>query len=167
VCYALRKVVNSDTSRQTALLDICETHPKAVVFYNFDYELDILRSLDYKEGTKVAEWNGHKHQPIPLDADRWIYLVQYTAGAEGWNCTETDTLIFFSQSYSYKTTKQARGRIDRTNTPFVDLYYFTLTSPAPIDKAIKTALVSKKEFNERKYVDMLDRADGYRQAKEK
>ena len=162
VCYALRKVVNSDTSRQEALLGICAAHPKAVVFYNFDYELEILRTLDYPDGTEIAEWNGHKHQPIPLYSDRWVYLVQYTAGAEGWNCTETDTLIFFSQSYSYKTTKQARGRIDRTNTPFVDLYYFTLTSPAPIDKAIKTALVSKKEFNERKYVERLDKADAYR-----
>ena len=162
VCYALRKVVNSDTSRQTALLDICRAHPKAVVFYNFDYELEILKILDYEPGTVVAQWNGHKHEPIPHDSDRWIYLVQYTAGAEGWNCTETDTLIFFSQSYSYKTTKQAKGRIDRTNTPFVDLYYFTLTSMAPIDKAIKTALVSKKEFNERKYVDHLDKLDNRR-----
>lgn len=162
VCYALRKVVNSDTSRQSAFLDICEAHPKAVVFYNFDYELDILKTLDYVPGTIVAQWNGHKHEPIPKDAERWIYLVQYAAGAEGWNCTETDTLIFYSQSYSYKTTKQARGRIDRTNTPFVDLFYFTLTSTAPIDKAIKNALVSKKEFNERKYVELLDKADNRR-----
>ena len=165
VCYALRKVVNSDESRQAALVDICRAHPKAVVFYNFDYELDILRSLEYEEGTEVGEWNGHKHEAIP-HSNRWVYLVQYTAGAEGWNCTETDTLIFFSQSYSYKTTKQARGRIDRTNTPFVDLYYFTLTSAAPIDKAIKVALVSKKEFNEREYVNMLNRSDKNRLIKE-
>ena len=158
VCYALRKVVNSDLSRQDAMLDICAVHPKAVVFYSFDYELDILKTLDYPEGTVVAQWNGHKHEPVPRYSDRWVYLVQYTAGAEGWNCTETDTLIFFSRNYSYKTTKQAKGRIDRTNTPFVDLYYFTLTSAAPIDKAIATALKSKKEFNERRYVDLMDKA---------
>lgn len=165
VCYALRRIVNSDESRQKALVDICRSHPRAVVFYNFDYELEILRVLEYEEGTEVAEWNGHRHQPIP-NSDRWVYLVQYTAGAEGWNCTQTDTLIFFSQSYSYKTTKQAKGRIDRTNTPYVDLYYFTLTSAAPIDKAIKVALVSKKEFNEREYINMLNKADNLRLTRE-
>lgn len=157
VCYALRRVINSDISRQDAFLKLCKAHPKAVVFYNFDYERDILLSLDYVAGTTVAQWNGHKHEPLPT-ADRWVYLVQYAAGAEGWNCTETDTLIFFSQNYSYKTTKQAKGRIDRTNTPFTDLFYYTLISKAPIEKAIKNTLKSKKEFNERKYVNMLDRA---------
>lgn len=151
LCLCLRRVVNSDPSRAAALLELAEERPKMIVFYNFDYELKALRACRYPEGTVVAEWNGHRHEPIPVESDRWIYLVQYTAGAEGWNCIETDTMVFFSQNYSYKTMKQAMGRIDRMNTPYVNLYYYHLKSSASIDIAIARALKNKKEFNERRF----------------
>ena len=151
LCYVLRKIVNSDDSRQTALLEIFEKHPKMIVFYNFDYELDILKGLYYGPNTKIAEWNGHQHQPVP-DGDAWVYLVNYGAGAEGWNCIKTDTIVFYSQSYSYKTVSQAAGRIDRLNTPFRDLYYYHLKSRSGIDMAISKALSEKKQFNETRWV---------------
>lgn len=146
-CYALRKVVNTDESRQVKLLEIFEKCPRIIVFYNFDYELDILKSLNYGEDIAIAEWNGHKHQPIP-ESKNWIYLVQYNAGAEGWNCIKTDTIVFFSQNYSYKIMEQAAGRIDRLNTPFRDLYYYHLKSRSKIDIAISRVLKNKKKFNE-------------------
>lgn len=151
LCYILRRIVNEDESRQVALCEIFEKHPKMIVFYNFDYELGILKELFYGENVKVAEWNGHKHQPVP-NSKSWVYLVQYTAGAEGWNCVKTDTIVFYSQNYSYKTTQQASGRIDRLNTPFRDLYYYHLKSRSGIDLAISKALDQKKQFNERKWV---------------
>ena len=150
LCYLLRKVVNSDESRQLAFLRIVEEHPKVIVFYNFDYELDILKSLGYMPGTVVAEWNGWRHQPVP-ESERWVYLVQYMSGAEAWNCTQTDTMIFYSPNYSYKATEQAAGRIDRRNTPFHDLYYYSFKSHAPIDMAISRALKRKKNFNESRF----------------
>lgn len=150
LCYVLRRIVNSDQSRQVALMEIIEKHPRAIIFYNFDYELEILKELYYGEDVEVAEWNGHAHQPVP-DTDKWIYLVQYTAGCEGWNCIKTDTIIFYSQNYSYKVLAQACGRIDRLNTPFKDLYYYHLKSRSGIDLAISKALSQKKKFNERKF----------------
>ena len=150
LCYAWRKVVNSADSRQLAVLEILEDHPKAIIFYNFDYELEILRGIGYEEGTEIAEWNGHKHDALP-SGDKWVYLVQYTAGCEGWNCITTDTIIFFSQNYSYKVQHQAEGRIDRLNTPYRDLYYYHLRSRSAIDLAIHRALVDKKTFNESAY----------------
>ena len=155
LCYVWRKIVNTDESRQVALLEIFEKHPKMIVFYNYDYELDILREIYYGDDVEVAEWNGHKHQPIP-EGDKWVYLVQYNAGAEGWNCIKTDTLVFYSQTYSYKMLEQARGRIDRMNTPFLDLYYYHIKSRAPIDIAISRALKDKKKFNETRYVRRFD-----------
>ena len=149
-CYLLRKLVNTDPSRADAMLDICKTHPRAIVFYNFDYELDILMNLAYDKDVEVAQWNGHKHQPIP-DGKKWVYLVQYNAGAEGWNCIKTDTIIFYSQNYSYKVMEQASGRIDRLNTPYTDLHFYHLKSRAGIDLAIGRALMEKKKFNERKF----------------
>lgn len=151
LCYLLRKVTNSDDSRQTALLEIVEKHPRCIIFYNFDYELDILKSLYYGEDVEIAEWNGHKHQEIP-EGEKWVYLVQYTAGCEGWNCIKTDTIIFFSQNYSYKVLKQAEGRIDRLNTPYTDLYYYHLRSRSSIDIGITRALREKKNFNEGRFV---------------
>ena len=146
-CYLLRKIVNSDVSRQIAVLEILEKHPRAIIFYNFDYELDILKGIYYGNDTQIAEWNGHVHEPIPK-CDQWVYLVQYTAGAEGWNCIDTDTIIFYSLNYSYKIMTQAAGRIDRLNTPYKDLYYYHIRSRSGIDLAITRALNSKKKFNE-------------------
>lgn len=152
LCQCLRKVVNNDISRANAVLTILEYHPKAIIFYNYDYELECLRSLGYGPDTVVAEWNGHKHDAVP-ENEEWVYLVQYTAGAEGWNCVSTDTIIFYSQNYSYRAMVQAAGRIDRLNSPYEKLYYFHLKSNAPIDKAISRALAMKKDFNDRDFVD--------------
>lgn len=150
LCYALRRVVNEDQSRQLALLEICEKHPRVIIFYNFNYELDILKKLYYGD-CAMAEWNGHQHDPIPK-TDRWVYFVQYTAGAEGWNCIATDTIVFYSQNYSYKIVKQSEGRIDRMNTPYKDLYYYHLKSRSGIDIAISKALREKRNFNEKEFV---------------
>ena len=151
LCYVWRKIVNSDETRQTAVLELFEKHPKVIIFYNFDYELDILKKLYYGENVAVTEWNGHKHQPVPI-SDSWVYLVQYNAGAEGWNCVSTDTIIFYSQNYSYKVMAQSAGRIDRLNTPFTDLYYYHIKSKAPIDLGINRALTEKRQFNETSFV---------------
>lgn len=151
LCYILRKIVNSDESRMVALFEILEKTPRAIIFYSFDYELNILKSLDYGPKVKIAEWNGHAHQPIP-DSEKWVYLVQYNAGAEGWNCIKTDTIIFYSQNYSYKIMAQAAGRIDRLNTPYIDLYYYHFKSTSSIDLAINRALHHKKNFNESMFV---------------
>ena len=152
LCYILRRIVNSDESRQMAVLELFERHPRMIIFYNFDYELDILKGLYYGDEVEIGEWNGHKHQPIP-DGKKWVYLVQYNAGAEGWNCIKTDTIVFYSQNYSYKMLEQARGRIDRLNTPFTDLYYYHLKTRSGIDLAISKALAEKRNFNERKFVE--------------
>ena len=151
LCYIWRKIVNTDESRQVALLELFEKHPKMIVFYNFDYELDILKGLYYGDNVKVAEWNGHRHEPVP-DGEKWVYLVQYTAGAEGWNCITTDTMVFYSQNYSYKIMCQSAGRIDRLNTPFKDLYYYHLKSRSGIDLAISNALKGKRQFQESRFV---------------
>ena len=154
LCYVLRRIVNEDESRVVALLEILEKTPRAIIFYNFDYERDMLLHVlsdDEYVGYEVAEWTGHAHQPLP-DSDRWVYLVQYAAGSEGWNCIKTDTIIFFSQNYSYKVMEQACGRIDRLNTKYVDLYYYHLKSRSGIDLAISKALNKKKKFNENRWV---------------
>lgn len=151
LCYILRRIVNEDESRQTALMELAEKHPRMIIFYNFDYELDILKGLYYGENVCIAEWNGHAHNPVP-ETERWVYLVQYTAGCEGWNCIKTDTIVFYSQNYSYKVMAQASGRIDRLNTPYQDLYYYHFKSRSGIDLAISKALGQKKKFNETRWV---------------
>lgn len=161
LCYVQRRIVNSDISRVNVLLDVLVLHPKAIIFYNFDYELEILRDCCGKIGCPVNEWNGHVHEPVPV-GDRWVYLVQYTAGAEGWNCITTDTVIFFSQTYSYKTLEQACGRIDRLNTPYTDLYYYHIRSHSSIDAAISKAIKNKKNFNIRAYAGSFNKEKGGR-----
>ncbi len=151
LCYVWRKIVNTHESRLNMVLKLFENHNRIIVFYNFDYELELLRELNFGDDVEIAEWNGHKHQPIP-DTKKWVYLVQYTAGCEGWNCIKTDTIIFYSQNYSYKVMAQATGRIYRLNTPYKDLYYYHLKSRAGIDLAIAKALKSKKKFNETKFI---------------
>lgn len=149
-CQALRKVVNTSEARSEAVLEVFRRHRKVIVFYNYNYELALLRALDFGEGVEVAEWNGQKHEAVP-DCDSWVYLVQYTAGAEGWNCITTNCIVFYSLNYSYKIMEQAKGRIDRLNTPYTDMYYYYIRSKAGIDLGISRALKLKKKFNERKF----------------
>ena len=146
----MRRVANSDPSRLEAVNTLLSDHAKLIVFYNFNYELEALRTLAHK--VPLAEWNGHKHQPIP-DSREWLYVVQYASGSEGWNCIETNATTFYSLTYSYKMFHQAHGRVDRLNTPFVDLWYYYLKSLAPIDQAAWRALMGKKDFNERQFAD--------------
>lgn len=154
LCYQARKIVNSHPSRLNKTIEIALEKGRAIIFYNYDYELDLLHKCFDNSPFDVAEWNGHKHQPLPK-TDRWVYFVNYTAGAEAWNCITTDTIIFYSQNYSYKIMKQASGRIDRLNTPYIDLYFYHLKSRSGIDLAIAKALKAKKKFNETKFVPEL------------
>lgn len=151
LCYTIRRIMNEDEERQKALLELYEEHPKMIVFYNYDYERDILLNLGYGPDVEVAEWNGHNHEPLPT-GDKWVYIVQYVAGCEGWNAITTDTIVFYSQTYSYTQLEQARGRIDRMNTPFVNLWYYHIKCRAPMDIAIARTLREKKKFNEGKFV---------------
>lgn len=143
--YTMRKVAYSDPSRLDMIRELTKKHPRLIVFYNFDYELKALRTM--ADEIPVSEWNGHKHEAIP-NTDRWLYLVQYVAGAEGWNCTTTDAMAFYSLTYSYKNWHQAHGRTDRLNTPYTNLYYYTLLSNSWIDSAVMKSLLAKKSFNE-------------------
>ena len=154
-CSCLRRCVNSSEDRKRKLLSILEDHPKAIIFYSFDYELEILRELLTENKIIFSEWNGHRHQPLP-DGNKWAYLVEYAAGNEGWNCIQTDTIIFYSLQYSYKVMVQASGRTDRLNTPFRTLYYYHLRSTSDIDRAIDGKLKRKKKFNERDFAPIFD-----------
>lgn len=151
LCYLLRRVVNSHEDRLLAVSKIFMDHKKLIIFYNFDYELMDLRDFCIERDIKYGEWNGHIHDEVP-EGDEWIYLVQYAAGSEGWNCITTDTMVFYSQSYSYRQTEQAAGRIDRINTPYKKLYYYHLRSTASIDSAIRRALNKKENFNQSAFV---------------
>jgi hypothetical protein len=145
----LRRVVNEDQARIWKIEELLETHPRLVIFYNFNYELEALRDmaeeLHMTKGVGYAEWNGWRHEEVPT-TDSWVYLVQYVAGAEAWECTETDTTVFYSLTYSYKLWEQAHGRIDRMNTPFSDLFYYIFKSKSGIDTAIWRTLKEKKSF---------------------
>lgn len=155
LCYLLRKTVNSDYRRLDALANLLSQHKRAIIFFNHTYEAELIIELCKSLDIPCARWDGKKHEQIPK-TDTWAYIVQYAAGDSGWNCTDTDTVIFYSQSYSYKSTVQAAGRIDRLNTPFTDLYFFHLRSNAGIDRAINAALKRKQEFNATRYIKKLD-----------
>lgn len=150
----LRRVVYSDPSRLDALRKLMDVHPRLIVFYNFNYELHILRQIEdtWSDLVTVAEWNGQNHDPIP-ETDNWVYLVQYTAGAEGWNCTSTDAMVFYSLPYSYKKFEQAQGRIDRLTGKFEELTYYSFVSSSMIDYAVRNALKVKKTFNEKRWAE--------------
>jgi hypothetical protein len=163
----MRKVVNSHDSRLASIRNLLTSHPKLIVFYNFDYELEILRSLNQDLDVTVAEWNGHKHEEIP-DTDKWVYLVQYMAGAEAWNCTDTNVMVFYSMTYSYRLFQQAQGRIDRLNSVVKNLHFHILLSNSVVDHGIWKAVNSKKNFNEKVFLQKtvrhfaanLDKTDG-------
>lgn len=151
LCYTMRKVINSSLARLEKVKEIIENHKRVIIFYNFNYELEILRQLIDDSSLVVKESNGHNHDQTP-DGEKWVYLVQYLSGAEGWNCTSCNAIIFYSQNYSYRIMTQAAGRIDRMDTPYTHLFYYFLLSDCPIDLAISKTLFKKKKFNEHAFV---------------
>ena len=153
-CFSLRKLVNKDPSRVMTIEELLKNNPRAIIFYNFDYELDELRAMCKRDSIEYGEWNGHRHDALPT-GDAWVYLVQYTAGAEGWNCIETNVIVFYSLNYSYKIMEQASGRIDRMNTPFKDLYYYRIRTKSSIDNAIFSCLSRKRRFNEKVFAGQM------------
>ncbi len=154
LCYILRRIVNSDLDKCFWLDELVSKHSKIIVFYNYTYELYILRRFALDHGIPFGEYNGLKHEQIP-EGENWLYFVQYTAGAEGWNCVLTDTIVFYSLNYSYKIMEQASGRIDRLNTDFDKLYYYALTTSSRIDKAIIECLKRKENFNAKGFGEQL------------
>jgi hypothetical protein len=155
----MRRLVNSDESRIEKILELLKLHPRLIIFYNFNYELDILRSL--VTDVPVYEYNGFAKDPVPT-GDKWVYLNQYVAGAEAWNCTTTDAMVLYSLTYSYKNFEQCQGRIDRLDTKFRDLWYYIFVSNSIVDRGIQRALGQKKNFNERKYLmDLMEKLDAY------
>lgn len=154
LCYLLRRVSNDHVSRAEQLMKVLEQHKNVIIFYNFNYELETIKKVCDYMCVRYAEWNGQKHEPIPEDGNLgWAYIVQYLAASEGWNCIRSDTEVFYSQNYSYKTTEQAAGRIDRANTKFNDLYYYKFRSTSQIDLAIRRALQQKGKFNEKMFLN--------------
>lgn len=150
-CHVIRKIANTDSSRLLIISELMKKHDRIIIFYNFDYELELLREFANSRNIYAYEWNGHKHEPVPQE-NQWLYFVQYNAGAEAWNCITTNVIVFFSLNYSYKIMEQTAGRIDRMNTPYIDLYYYPIISHSPIDKAILRALKTKKTFNEKAFL---------------
>jgi hypothetical protein len=142
----LRKSTNEDPSRMEQIRKILGKVDRLIIFYNLDYELEILRMLHTELDIPVAEWNGHRHQDIP-NSEKWVFLVQYQAGSEGWNCISTNHILFYSLPYSYRWLEQAMGRIDRLNTPFRELHYHILKSRSKFDQGIDKRLRRKKNFN--------------------
>lgn len=144
----MRKLVSTSQDRIERVTKLIQFLDRPIIFYNYNYELETLLDICSKiDGRTVAQWNGRKHEEIP-ETSSWVYLVQYTAGAEGWNCTSTDTVIFYSPNYSYKIMEQAEGRIDRLNTSFKHLKYYFVQSASPIDRAVFKAIEKKRRFNE-------------------
>lgn len=154
----MRRVVNEDPSRLAMVRRLLTCHDRLIIFYTFNYELEILRTLG--DEIEIGEWNGHRKNPVP-NSENWVYLVQYTAGAEGWNCTDTDAMVLYSLTYSWKNFIQAQGRIDRLDTPFTTLYYYIMSSYSEIDRAIRQSLDSKQNFNERKYLQKMLEKEGF------
>lgn len=151
VCRILRKVVSDNDWRSAEAKRILSSNERVIVFYNYNYELDRILAVTESLGLPTAQWNGHRHDAIPAEP-RWVYICQYTSAAEGWNCTNTDTVLFWSLNYSWRVTEQCEGRIDRLNTPYSRLKYYFLESHSSIDEAVRRSLSSKKVFNERAFV---------------
>ena len=151
VCRILRKVVSDNDWRSAEAKRILSSNERVIVFYNYNYELDRILAVAESLGVPTAQWNGHRHDAIP-GGDRWIYICQYASAAEGWNCVDTNTVLFWSLNYSWRVTEQCEGRIDRLNTPYSRLKYYFLESHSSIDEAVRRSLSSKKVFNERAFV---------------
>lgn len=148
----MRKIVSTSPARVLEFKDLVSKFKRSIVFYNYNYELDIILQQLQSLGINTFVYNSKKHDPSPTEGE-WCYVVQYSA-AEAWNNISTNRMIFYSPNYSYKVVEQCEGRIDRINTKYKDLYYYTLVSESSIDKSVIKAIKEKRIFNEGLWVDV-------------
>lgn len=145
-----RRIVNESDDRQRCLKEILENNDRVIIFYNYNYELDLILNVckTVDKDFDISQWNGKIHDELP-QSDKWVYIVHYYS-AEGWNCTTSNTIVFYSLNYSYKIMEQAEGRIDRpaSKNANSDLFYHYLVSASSIDRSIMRALSLKRKFNE-------------------
>lgn len=150
LCRVQRRIVLENVCREEALERLLKGHPRALVFYSYNYELEAIKAVCERLGRSYGQRNGHRHDPVPVSKEPWVYIVQYQS-ADAWNCISTNIAILYSLPYSWRQQEQAMGRIDRMNTPFDELHYYRLMTDSTIDNAILACLDRKETFNERVY----------------
>lgn len=117
------------------LSDLLEETPKAIVVYQYQQDLDELKTLKYDWTTDPTEF-----------PEKQLLFLQY-GQSEGLNLQYCNQMIFYSYDYSFLNYEQMTGRIYR-NGQKNNVVYTILISKGTIEEQIWWAIKNKKSRDE-------------------
>lgn len=143
---ASRQLCNSKDKQQAFIDLINSINDRVVVFYNFDSELDTLKTL--VKDRPIAEVNGHTNtEQIYHDNDNCVLFVQYQAGARGLNLQDGNKIIYYSLTLSSDLFEQSKKRIHRIGTKY-PCFYWILQTKDSVEESIYKSLNRQEDYNE-------------------
>ena len=119
----------------TILEDLLEETPKVIIVYQYQHDLDCLKTLKYDWTTDPSEF-----------PDKQILFLQY-GQSEGLNLQYCNQMIFYSYDYSFLNYEQMTGRIYR-NGQKNNVTYTILISKGTVEENIWWAIKNKKSRDE-------------------
>lgn len=117
------------------LEDMLEETPRVIIVYQYQHDLDNLKSLKYQWTTNPDEF-----------PNKQILFLQY-GQSEGLNLQYCNQMIFYSYDYSFLNYEQMTGRIYR-NGQKNNVVYTILISSGTIEEKIWWAIKNKKSRDE-------------------
>jgi SNF2 family DNA or RNA helicase len=132
-----------------AFTDLLEsTDDRLIVFYNFNDELEAMRSVVRKLRKPYSIVNGsQKTLRSYEECDDSVTFVQYQAGAMGLNLQKSCKMVFFTLSLSSELFEQAKKRIHRIGQE-KPCFYYILMCKGSIEEKILATLEMRKDYTE-------------------
>ncbi len=124
------------------------TQDRLVVFYNFNEELNRLKTICQMCGRPTSEINGHRKDLTAYEEEsNSVTLCQYQSASKGLNLQKCNKIIYFSLSLSSEDFEQSKKRIHRIGQDKTCFYYILICRGTVEEKILQT-LMERKDFTD-------------------
>ncbi len=129
------------------------TENRVIIFYNFDKELELIKSVCKKLNKPISIVNGKCRDLSNYEKfNNSITLIQYQAGSMGLNLQKANVIVYFSLTMSSELFEQSKKRTHRIGQQQTCFYYYLLTEGS-VDEEIYNTLLERKDYTDRLFIE--------------